>query len=104
MKGFSSFFGLAADWRSVMRGLVRKPGYAIAAWVMLGLAVAANAAVFAIVYGFLLKPLPYAQPNQLSVVRERLPAIGQKRALVSVKSYLILKHSLDGISNAGLST
>ncbi len=46
MKGFSSFFGLAADWRSVMRGLVREPGYAITAWVMLGLAVAANAAVF----------------------------------------------------------
>ncbi|MGH8127802.1 MAG: ABC transporter permease [Gammaproteobacteria bacterium] len=104
MKGFSSFSGLAADGRSVMRGLVRKPGYPIAAWVMLGLAIAANAAVFAIVYGFLLKPLPYTQPNQLSVVRARLPAIGQTRSLVSVKSYLTLKRNLDGISNAGLFT
>lgn len=48
MKGFSSFFGLAADWRSVMRGLVRKPGYAITTWVMLGLAVAANTTVFSL--------------------------------------------------------
>ena len=105
MKGFlSSFADMAAEFRSVIRGLARKPGYAIAAWVMLGLAVAANAAVFSIVYGIILKPLPYAQPKQLSVVRERLPAIGQTRSLVSVKSYLTLKRNLDGISNAGLST
>jgi hypothetical protein len=46
-----SLSGLVAEWRGVMRGLMRKPGYAIAAWVMLGLAIAANAAVFAIVWG-----------------------------------------------------
>jgi predicted permease len=81
---------------------MRKPGYAIAAWVMLGLAIAANAAVFAIVWGFLLKPLPYAQPNQLSVVRERVPGIGLNTPLVSNETYLALKQKLSGIANAGL--
>ncbi len=106
MTRFTAHFssGLIAESRSVMRGLVRKPGYAIAAWVMLGLAVAANAAVFAIVYGFMLKPLPYAQPSQLSVVRERVPKIGLNTPLVSVKTYLALKQGLDGIADAGLST
>ncbi len=99
-----SLSSLITESRSTLYGLVRRPGYAIAAWVMLGLAIAANTAVFAIVYGFLLKPLPYASPNELSVVRERLPAIGQKRSLVSAKSYLTLKHNLSGISDAGLST
>lgn len=38
-----SLLNLGIEFRSVMRGLVRKPGYALAAWVMLGLAIAANA-------------------------------------------------------------
>jgi predicted permease len=97
-----SFSSLATEFRGVMRGLARKPGYAIAAWVMLGLAIAANAAVFAIVWGFLLKPLPYAQPGQLSVVRERVPKIGLNTPLVSVKTYLALKQNLGGIADAGL--
>ncbi|MGH8274750.1 MAG: ABC transporter permease, partial [Gammaproteobacteria bacterium] len=106
MKRFTSLFssGFIAESHSVMCGLVRKPGYPIAAWVMLGLAIAANAAVFAIVYGFLLKPLPYAQPSQLSVVRERATKIGLNTPLVSVKTYLALKQGFGDIANAGLST
>ncbi|MGH8280189.1 MAG: ABC transporter permease, partial [Gammaproteobacteria bacterium] len=100
----SALWDLAAEFRSVLRGLVRKPGYAVAAWVMLGLAIAANAAVFAIVYGFLLKPLPYPQPQQLDVVRERLPKIGLNTPMVSVKTYLALKQDLHGIAGTGLST
>ncbi|MGH8162403.1 MAG: ABC transporter permease, partial [Gammaproteobacteria bacterium] len=102
MNGLTWLSGLVTEARSVMRGLVHKPGYPIAAWVMLGLAVAANAAVFAIVWGFLLKPLPYVQPNQLSVVRERLPEIGINYPLVTVKDYLALKQGLRGIANTGL--
>lgn len=106
MKRFNSILltGFSSDWRSVMRGLARKPGYAIVAWVMLGLAVSANAAVFAIVYGFLLTPLPYAQPSQLAVVRERLPKIGLDNSKVSVKNYLALKQGLEGVASAGLAT
>lgn len=93
-----------ATWRSTLRGILHKPGYAIAAWVMLGLAVAANAAVFAIVYGFMLKPLPYARPSQLSTVRERVMKIGLTTPLVSVETYLTLKRGLGGIANAGLAS
>ena len=97
--GLSSF---SAESKGVVRGLFRKPGYAIAAWVMLGLAVAANAAVFAIVYGFMLKPLPYTQPDNLSMIRETLPKIGLGGSQVSVKDYLSIKSDVNGIENAGL--
>lgn len=99
-----SLSSLISESRGILRRLVRRPGYPIAAWVMLGLAVAANAAVFAIVYGFMLKPLPYAQPDQLSVVRERLPGIGLNTPLVSVKTYLALKRDLGDVASVGLST
>ncbi len=98
----TSVSNMAVEFHGVMRGLMRKPGYAIAAWVMLGLAIAANAAVFAIVWGFLLKPLPYAQPGQLAVVRARLPKRGFDRPMVSPKTYSHLKESLGGIADAGL--
>lgn len=104
MKPVPSLLSTATEWRSALRGIVRKPGYAIAAWVMLGLAVAANTAVFAIVYGFLLKPLPYPQPGQLSTVRERLTKIGLNTPLVSVETYLTLKHDLAGVAVAGLAS
>lgn len=100
----SAISDTAREFRSVLRGLGHKPGYAIAAWVMLGLAIAANAAVFAIVYGFLLKPMPYPQPQQISMVRERLPKIGLNTPLVSVKTYLALKQDLKGTVTAGLAT
>lgn len=100
----SAISDTAREFRSVLRGLGHKPGYAIAAWVMLGLAIAANAAVFAIVYGFMLKPLPYMQPAQLSVVRERYVKIGLDTPLMSVKTYLELKQGLSDTANAGLST
>ena len=107
MKTFvSAISGMGSEFRSVTRGIVRKPGYAIAAWVMLGLAVAANVMAFAIVYGFMLKPLPYSEPGQLSVIRERDIKIGLNinNAYVSPKDYLALKKELPGIVAAGLAT
>ncbi len=98
---FSSF---TAESKGIVRALFRKPGYAIAAWVMLGLAVAANAAVFAIVYGFLLRPLPYRQPASLSFISERLPRIGLDTTLVSVKNYLQMKKDLRGVESTALTT
>lgn len=85
---------------------MRRPGYAITVCIMLTLAVTANAAVFAIVYGFLLKPMPYAQPSQLSVIRESETKTGLNttHSLVSIKHYLFLRGKLSGISDAGLST
>lgn len=87
-----------------MRLLIRRPGYGIAAWVLLGLAVAANAVAFTMVYGLLLKPLPYQNQARLSIIREQLPAIGQKRSLVSVKTYLRIRRELGKSTEAGLST
>ncbi|HYW76953.1 MAG TPA: ABC transporter permease [Gammaproteobacteria bacterium] len=102
MNRILSFLSHGAEWRSTLRGLARRPSYAIAAWIMLGLAAAANGAVFAIVYGFMLKPLPYAQPGNLSMIRETLPKVGLGGAQVSVKDYLRLKSDVGGIANAGL--
>ena len=56
------------DLTLAVRNLVRRPGFAITAILLLALGAGANAAVFSVVRGILLKPLPYPQPEQLVAI------------------------------------
>jgi putative ABC transport system permease protein len=54
--------------RLAMRSLIRRPGFSLLAIVTIALGAGANAAVFAVSYGILLKPLPFSQPDRLVAV------------------------------------
>jgi predicted permease len=51
-----------------LRSLFRRPGFAAVAILLLALGAGANAAVFSVVRGVLLRPLPFAQPDRLVAV------------------------------------
>lgn len=51
--------------RQALRGILRRPGAAVATIVTLALAIAANAAVGSVLYGLLLAPLPFPEPDRL---------------------------------------
>ena len=53
------------DLRHAVRLLGRRPAFAGTAVLVLGLALGANAAIFALVHGVLLAPLPYPEPERL---------------------------------------
>src|SRR5262245_34273064 len=61
---------LIQDFRVASRILVRHPGFSLVAVLTLGLGVGATTAIFSVVYGILLRPLPYERS-------ERLVTIGQ---------------------------
>jgi predicted permease len=56
------------DLRLALRQLYRNPGFALAVTLTLALGIGVNAAVFTLLNGFLLRPLPYPEPDRLAVL------------------------------------
>ncbi len=61
---------LARDLRFGLRSLVRAPGFAAAAVLSLALGMGANAAIFSVVDGLLLKPFPLPSPERVTLLFE----------------------------------
>jgi putative ABC transport system permease protein len=75
-RGLPMLETLAQDLRSGLSQLRRNPGFAAVAILTLALGIGANTAIFSVVYAVLLKPLPFANPDQLVRVFEANEAAG----------------------------
>jgi predicted permease len=64
---------LGKDVRYAARVFSKQPGFAAAAVLTLGLGIGATTALFSVVYGVLLKPLPFHQPDRLVSLQQIAP-------------------------------
>jgi predicted permease len=63
--------------RHALRRLVKTPVFSLTAAITLGAAIGANALIFSVVYGVLLKPLPFDEPERLVGVWHVAPGVMQ---------------------------
>ncbi|MGW8268387.1 MAG: ABC transporter permease, partial [Longimicrobiales bacterium] len=92
--------GLLSDLRFALRGLIRYPAFTVVAVLTLALGIGANTAVFTLVDGVLLRPLPFPNPEGL-ISLEHLGREGQDQLPISDGLYLLYREqasSLDGIA------
>jgi putative ABC transport system permease protein len=63
------------DIRYAARMFSKQPGFAAATILTLALGIGASTAIFSVVYGVLLKPLPFREPDRLVSVMHTAPAL-----------------------------
>jgi predicted permease len=71
--GWGLFERLMQDLRFGVRMLAKSPGFAAVAILTMTLGIGANTALFSVVNGILLNPLPYPDPEQLVTLAESKP-------------------------------
>lgn len=74
---------LAQDLRYAARGLRNTPGFTLTAVLTLAIGISGTTAVFSVINGVLLRPLPYPDADRLVAVSNVFPKDGSRLGLVS---------------------
>src|SRR5580692_119841 len=89
------------DLRVAAHSLIRTPGLAFAVVLTLALGIGANAAIFTLVRGVLLKPLVNRGEDRLIYIRQSAPGIGDENATFSVPEIQDLRANVKAVGAFG---
>ncbi len=93
---------LLKQLRYVLRSLGRAPAFTLTSVLTLALGIGATVAVFSVVHGVLLKPLPFARPDRLVGVWHEAPGLGWKQLNQAPALYLTYREESQTFVDTGL--
>jgi putative ABC transport system permease protein len=101
-RSFVWFDDAHRDLSYAVRTFLRRPGFALAVVVTVALGIGASTAIFSVVYGVSLRPLPYLQPDRLVRIYEANPASGELKQDVSDGAFHAWREGAPSIEAAAL--
>src|SRR5687768_13755671 len=93
---------MLSDLRTALRAARRTPAFAAAVVVCLALGIGATTTMFTIANALLLRPLPYADPGRIVVVRERRAEDAGFRGSLSLPAYVDYRGAARAFSGFGV--
>src|SRR5579862_9334700 len=93
---------LLQDVRRALRALAAAPGFTVAAILSLAIGIGANTAIFSIVDGLLLRPLPYADAERLVILWNRSPGLNIAEDWFSTAQYFDIKNGHHGLEQVAI--
>ncbi len=93
---------LFRDIRLGVRLLWKDRGYAFTAIATLALCIGANAAVFAVIYSVVLKPLPFSEPDRILILYNSYPNAGVKRASNGVPDFFDRRRDVTALEDVAM--
>jgi putative ABC transport system permease protein len=88
--------------RHVLRRLARSPLFTVLTILMLALGVGSNTAIFSLINGIVLKPLPYAQPEQLVSVWQKANLVNLHDVEASPSDYFTFREENRAFQEIGV--
>lgn len=93
---------LFQDIRRAVRALVAAPSFTVAAILSLAIGIGANTAVFSIVDGLLIRPLPYSDAERLVILWNRSPGLNITEDWFSTAQYFDIKNAHHGFEQLAI--
>ena len=93
---------LGTQLKHILRNLRRSPLFTAVALITIAVGIGANTAIFSVVNGILLKPLPYPDPGALVSVWQKAPALGIGEIDASPSDYFTFREENHTFQNIGV--
>ncbi len=90
------------DLRRALRSLAAAPAFTVAAILSLAIGIGANTAIFSVVDGLLLRPLPYKDAERLVILWNRSPGLNITEDWFSTAQYFDIKNGHHGFEQVAI--
>lgn len=92
---------LALDLLYAFRSLRKNPAYTLVTILTLALGIGANTAIFSVVNGVILQPLPYPNADRLVFITSQFPALGFDQFWVSAPEFVEFRDRNQSFEDVG---